>query len=98
MTNISVGLMQQFERGDSLELNQRKANQQADGLELQIEVRERDVANNITQLWLELGFLQYAEVVVKESQRLMIEMENTLKPITQSVVVRHKTCSRLSLE
>ena len=79
MTNISVGLMQQFERGDTLELNQRRANQQADGLELQIEVRERDVANNITQLWLELGFLQYAEVVVKESQRLMIEMEEYAK-------------------
>ena len=38
MTNISVGLMQQFERGSTLELKQQQANQQADGLTAQIEV------------------------------------------------------------
>ncbi|MEZ9059941.1 TolC family protein, partial [Vibrio pelagius] len=54
MTNISVGLMQQFERGATLDLNQRKANQQADGMAYQVQVREREVANSITQLWLEL--------------------------------------------
>ncbi|NLS13839.1 TolC family protein [Vibrio sp. SM6] len=75
MTNISVGLMQQFERGATLELNQRKANQQADGVAYQVQVREREVANNITQLWLELGYLQYAESVIKENRRLMLEME-----------------------
>lgn len=55
MTNISVGLMQQFERGDTLSLQQKKANQQADGMSLQVAAREREVANSITQLWLELG-------------------------------------------
>ncbi len=75
MTNISVGLMQQFERGATLDLNQRKANQQADGVAYQIQVREREVANNITQLWLELGYLQYAESIIKENHRLMLEME-----------------------
>ena len=54
MTNISVGLMQQFERGATLDLNQRKANQQADGMAYQVQVREREVANSITQLWLSL--------------------------------------------
>ncbi len=75
MTNISVGLMQQFERGATLNLNKRIANQQADGVAYQIQVREREVANNITQLWLELGYLQYAESLIKENQRLMAEME-----------------------
>lgn len=75
MTNISVGLMQQFERGATLELKQRKANQQADGAAYQIQVRERDVANNVTQLWLELGYLQHVEVLVKETRSLMAEME-----------------------
>lgn len=75
MTNISVGLMQQFERGATLNLNQRKANQQAEGVAYQIQVREREVANNITQLWLELGYLQYAESIIKENHRLMLEME-----------------------
>lgn len=75
MTNISIGIIQQFERGATLSLNQRKANQQADGVAFQIQVREREVANNISQLWLELGYLQYAESIIKEKQRLMLEME-----------------------
>ncbi|WP_299685816.1 TolC family protein [uncultured Vibrio sp.] len=75
MTNISVGLMQQFERGSTLELNQKKANQEADTVGYQIQVREREVANNMTQLWLELGYLQFAQTVIEENQRLMSEME-----------------------
>ncbi|WP_228013924.1 TolC family protein [Vibrio sp. OPT46] len=79
MTNISVGLMQQFERGTTLDLNQRKANQQADGMAYQVQVREREVANSITQLWLELGYLQYAETLIESNQRLMVEMEQYIQ-------------------
>lgn len=79
MTNISVGLMQQFERGATLDLNQRKANQQADGMTYQVQVREREVANSITQLWLELGYLQYAETLIESNQRLMVEMEQYIQ-------------------
>ncbi|EOX4467922.1 TolC family protein [Vibrio sp. 2026] len=79
MTNISVGLMQQFERGATLDLNQRKANQQADGMAYQVQVREREVANSITQLWLELGYLQYAETLIESNQRFMVEMEQYIQ-------------------
>ncbi len=79
MTNISVGLMQQFERGSTLELQQKKANQQADGLSLQVSARELDVANSITQLWLELGYQQKAEQIMLENRRLMKEMENFIQ-------------------
>ncbi|MGL1050220.1 TolC family protein [Vibrio vulnificus] len=76
MTNISVGLMQQFERGSTLELQSKKALQQADGMALQVAAREREVANGITQLWLELGYQQQAERVLLENQRLMRELES----------------------
>ncbi|EGR9006047.1 TolC family protein [Vibrio vulnificus] len=76
MTNISVGLMQQFERGSTLELQSKKASQQADGMALQVAAREREVANGITQLWLELGYQQQAERVLLENQRLMHELES----------------------
>ncbi|HAS6231663.1 TPA: TolC family protein [Vibrio vulnificus] len=76
MTNISVGLMQQFERGSTLELQSKKASQQADGMALQVAAREREVANGITQLWLELGYQQQAERVLVENQRLMRELES----------------------
>ncbi len=79
MTNISVGLMQQFERGSTLELQQKKANQQADGLSLQVHARELDVANSITQLWLELGYQQKAEQIMLENRRLMKEMESFIQ-------------------
>nr|WP_319552798.1 TolC family protein [uncultured Vibrio sp.] len=79
MTNISVGLMQQFERGSTLDLQQKKANQQAVGLSLQVHARELDIANNMTQLWLELGYQQQAEQIMLENRRLMKEMENFIQ-------------------
>ncbi|MDF5306440.1 TolC family protein, partial [Vibrio parahaemolyticus] len=79
MTNISIGLMQQFERGSTLDLQQKKANQQADGLSLQVHARELEVANSMTQLWLELGYQQKAEQILLENRRLMTEMENFIQ-------------------
>lgn len=79
MTNISVGMMQQFGRGDTLGLQNKKAQQQADGIELQVKVRELDIANSITQLWLELGFQQHSERVLKEKRSLMVEMERFIQ-------------------
>ncbi len=74
MTNISVGLMQQFARGDTLTLEARKMRQQADGVDWQRQVRQREVANSLTQLWLELGYQQQAERLLRENQRLMSEL------------------------
>ncbi|WP_045419177.1 TolC family protein [Vibrio jasicida] len=79
MTNISVGLMQQFERGSTLDLQQKKANQQADGLGLQVHARELEVANGMTQLWLELGYQQRAEQIMLENRKLMKEMESFIQ-------------------
>ncbi|MDW1812558.1 TolC family protein, partial [Vibrio sp. Vb2362] len=79
MTNISVGLMQQFERGSTLDLQQKKANQQADGLGLQVHARELEVANSMTQLWLELGYQQRAEQIMLENRKLMKEMESFIQ-------------------
>ncbi|MGR5448238.1 TolC family protein [Vibrio sp. PNB22_3_1] len=79
MTNISVGLMQQFERGSTLDLQQKKANQQADGLGLQVHARELEVANSMTQLWLELGYQQQAEQILRENRKLMKEMESFIQ-------------------
>ncbi|WP_425609110.1 TolC family protein [Vibrio europaeus] len=75
MTNISVGLMQQFERGSTLELQRKKANQQADGVTLQLQSRELEVANAMTQLWLELGYLQQAELILQENKQLLVELQ-----------------------
>lgn len=79
MTNISVGLMQKFGRGSSLDLQQKQTGQQADVLAMQVQVRELEVANAITQLWIELGFLQKAEAILHENRQLLLEMETYIK-------------------
>lgn len=79
MTSVSVGLMQQFERGSTLELQKKKANQQADGVDLQVNIREREVATALTKLWLELGYQQQAEQVLIENQRLMDELASFIQ-------------------
>ncbi|MEZ9916674.1 TolC family protein [Vibrio breoganii] len=70
MTNISIGIMQQFERGSSQSLRQKKSNQQAEGTQFQIKARELDVAKAMTNLWLELGYLQFVETNLKQDLRL----------------------------
>lgn len=79
MTNISVGLMQKCGRGSSLDLQQKQTGQQADVLAMQVQVRELEVANAITQLWIELGFLQKAEAILHENRQLLSEMETYIK-------------------
>ncbi|NIY93547.1 TolC family protein [Vibrio diazotrophicus] len=79
MTNISVGLMQQFNRGDTSDLNDRKASLQAGGLEVKVSVRELEVANAITQIWLELGYQQVANKVLLENRSLLTELESFIQ-------------------
>lgn len=79
MTTISVGLMQKFGRGSSLDLQQKQTGQQADVLAMQVQVRELEVANAITQLWIELGFLQKADAILHENRQLLSEMETYIK-------------------
>ena len=74
MTNIAIGFMQQFSRGNTLALQQQQWNQQADGMTQQLALRELEVANSITKLWLELGYQQQAEKILLENQSLMAEM------------------------
>ncbi|WP_318465925.1 TolC family protein [Photobacterium leiognathi] len=79
MTMLSVGLMQQFSRGATLDLQQRKGEIQAKGIELQLGVRELDIANAITQRWLELGYLQHVEAIIKQNKRLFTELAQVTK-------------------
>ncbi|WP_318507265.1 TolC family protein [Photobacterium leiognathi] len=79
MTMLSVGLMQQFGRGATLDLQQRKGEIQAKGIELQLGVRELDIANAITQRWIELGYLQHVEAIINKNKRLFTELAQVTK-------------------
>lgn len=71
--------MQQFERGSTLDLKERQSSQQADGIQFQVAVREREITNTITTLWLELGYQQTARATLLESRRLMAELERFIE-------------------
>ncbi len=79
MTNISVGLMQQFNRGDTSDLNDRRVAFQAGGMEVKVSARELEVINAITNIWLELGYQQVANKVLVENHTLMTELESFIQ-------------------
>ncbi|XHF85957.1 TolC family protein [Vibrio sp. HN007] len=74
MTNISVGLSQQFSRGATLDLSKKQYEQQAQVINYQAELRKLDIAKSITQLWIELRYLVRANELTEEMRELMLEM------------------------
>lgn len=79
MTNLSVGLMQQFERGSTLDLRKKQMDQKADRIQLQVQAREFSVANSMTTLWLELSFLHHSRSILLQNQALMNEMVSLMQ-------------------
>lgn len=78
MTNISVGLMQQFGRGDTLELLERQAFEQASSIREKAEIRQLDIEKAITTLWVELHYQQQAQKLLKQNQQLFRSLEKYL--------------------
>jgi outer membrane protein TolC len=78
MTNISVGLMQQFGRGNTLALQQKQSSQQANSLREKMGVRELDVKSAITTRWIELAYQQQAHQLLRQNQALFKELEHFL--------------------
>lgn len=76
MTTLSIGLMQQFDRGNTLDLQQQKGDIQANAIGIQQAVRELDITNKMTQLWLELGYQQSVYRVLQRNHRLVTELAN----------------------
>jgi outer membrane protein TolC len=75
MTNISLGLMQQFGRGDTLALKQKQSVQKANSLRERASVRELEIKKAVTNLWIELVFQQKARQLMLNNQKLFKELE-----------------------
>lgn len=74
MTNMSIGVAQQFSRGDTLALSLKSYNQQAEVVYYQSDLRKLEIAKRMTQLWIELHYLIEVNQLVSEIQILMKEM------------------------
>lgn len=75
MTNLFVGVSQQFARGDSLALTEQRYQQRAEAVMAQIELRKLTLAKGIAKLWIELQFLQQSYQLTESMQQLMEEMQ-----------------------
>jgi len=74
MTNISIGLSQQFSRGSTLKLTQQQYEQQSQISQLQLQLRKLNIAKNITQLWINLQYLTQVNKLTVKMRQLMSEM------------------------
>lgn len=78
MTNISVGLMQKFGRGDALDLQLKQSTEQADSMRQKASLRELEVANAITVLWIELFYQRKAQQTLEQNRVLFSDLEHYL--------------------
>ncbi|MGF1833389.1 TolC family protein [Photobacterium sanguinicancri] len=78
MTNISVGLMQQFGRGDTLTLKQQQTSEQAESIRKKLGVRALDVRFAMTNLWVEAVYQHRARQLLQQNKKLFKELEQYL--------------------
>lgn len=70
MTQITLGLSQQFSRGATRELTQKGFNQQAEISVFQASDRQLMVKKSVQQLWFNILFIEKSILLVKENKRL----------------------------
>jgi len=70
MTQITVGLSQQFSRGSQRELTQEGFNQRADMTVSQGLDRQLNVKKSVRELWLKILFIDKSLRIVKENKKL----------------------------
>jgi outer membrane protein TolC len=72
MTQISVGLSQQFSRGSQRELTQESFNQRSDMTVSQGLDRQLNVKKAVRELWLKILFIDKSLHIVKENKKLFL--------------------------
>nr|WP_162046477.1 TolC family protein [Vibrio taketomensis] len=78
MSNVSLGVMQKFDRGDTIELQSTQALQQSNAIAEQANVRQQDVITTVTALWLELGYNQKAQQLLMKQQQWLKQLVTNL--------------------
>ncbi|OLQ85248.1 TolC family protein [Vibrio panuliri] len=74
MSNISLGVMQKFDRGDTIELQQTQAEQQAEVVLQQADSRAQDITTTVTALWLELGYNQKVNALLNKQKQWLEQL------------------------
>ncbi|EGU48055.1 putative outer membrane cation efflux protein [Vibrio ichthyoenteri ATCC 700023] len=78
MSNISLGVMQKFDRGDTTTYQAQQAQNQAQIGLSQANLRAREVAMQVTTLWLELGYNRTAQQLLQQQQLWLTQWVDSL--------------------
>lgn len=79
MTQLRVGLSQQFARGDSLAIKQAQLDKQAEEYPYLRQHRRAQLTSQVAQLWLELYLHHQTISLIQDEQRLLDELAQTTK-------------------
>lgn len=96
MTNITIGVMQQFDRGNTRALKAKQGEQQAKAVLIQSAQRGLEISNNLTRLWLEMGFLQQERKILTKNISLIHDLTEVIE--TNYALGRQDTQDLLNAE
>ncbi len=91
MTNISLGIMQKFDRGDTKVYQAEQAQNQAQANFSQATLRTQEVATLVTGLWLELGLSESQDVIAAQLRVSQLEQK-----LLSNQQMQHKILAQLS--
>jgi hypothetical protein len=79
MTQVAVGISQQFSRGSKLELTQKNFNQRSDMAGFQGLDRQLMVKKTVRELWLNILFIDKSLQIIKDNKTLFLGFYQDLK-------------------
>lgn len=84
MTQLQVGLKQQFPKGDSLKLAKQKRKGQATDQRMQKHARELQIVQNARKIWLELYYWREARNLTLQSRKKVEELGGVAEAVYAS--------------
>ena len=79
MTMQVIGISQEFPAGHTRALSEKRGAQLAGGVQAQIAERQRDVARQVRETWLQLYYAQHALVLVQSSEAAFKQLAEIAK-------------------
>lgn len=79
MTMQVIGISQEFPAGHTRALSEKRGAQLAGGVQAQIAERQRDVARQVREAWLQLYYAQHALVLVQSSETAFRQLADISK-------------------
>ncbi len=98
MTQLQLGVSQQFPRGDSLALKQSRLNKQAGAQRFQQQLRAAQVKRQVSKLWLKRYQIQQQQALLSQRMHIFTELETISRAKFRSGTLRRDQMLDASLK